>query len=58
MKTVADLQYLEEGNKQKLELTPKDGAEVARLVQSITSAPTSVIERYKKALDGKVPTGG
>lgn len=58
MKAVADPQYLEEGNKQKLELTPKDGAEVSRLVQSITSAPASVVDRYKKALDGKVPTGG
>jgi hypothetical protein len=58
MKTMADPLYLEEGNKQKLELTPKDGAEVSRLVKSITSAPTSVLDRYKKALDGKLPTGG
>ncbi len=58
MKTVFDPGYLEEANRQKLELTPKDGVEVTKLVQDITRAQPSVLERYKKALDGKMPTGG
>lgn len=57
-KVMNDPQYLAEGAKQKLELTPMDGASVAKLVESITNAPPSVVERYKKALDGKMPTGG
>ena len=58
MKTVFDPNYLEEANRQKLELTPKDGVEVTKLVQDITRVQPSVLERYKKALDGKMPTGG
>lgn len=57
-KTVADKQYVAEGEKQKLELTPKSGAEVTKLLASIATVPTSVIERYKKALGGKAPSGG
>lgn len=57
-KAVADPQYIAEGTKQKLELTPMDGATVSRLVEAITTAPPAVVERYKKALDGKVPSGG
>ena len=57
-KVVSDPQYIAEGTKQKLELTPMDGASVSKLVEAITTAPASVVERYKKALDGKVPSGG
>lgn len=57
-KVVLDPAYLAEGSKQKLELTPMDGATVSKLVDAITTAPPSVVERYKKALDGKVPSGG
>lgn len=57
-KAVADPQYIAEGAKQKLELTPMDGATVSKLVEAITTAPPAVVERYKKALDGKVPSGG
>lgn len=57
-KVVADQGYLADGNKQRLELTPMDGASVSKLVDAITTAPPSVVERYKKALDGKVPSGG
>ena len=35
-----------------------DGATVSKLVDAITTAQPSVVERYKKALDGKVPSGG
>jgi tripartite-type tricarboxylate transporter receptor subunit TctC len=55
---MTDPHYLAEGAKQKLELTPKGGAEVSDLVTAITKAPAAVIQRYKKALDGKVPSGG
>ena len=57
-KVMSDPQYIAEGTKQKLELTPMDGASVSKLVDAITTAPSSVVERYKKALDGKVPSGG
>jgi tripartite-type tricarboxylate transporter receptor subunit TctC len=57
-KVVLDEQYLADGKKQKLELTPMDGATVSNLVEAITTAPPSVVERYKKALDGKMPSGG
>lgn len=57
-KVMVDAQYLADGKKQKLELTPIDGASVSKLVEAITSAPSSVVDRYKKALDGKVPSGG
>lgn len=58
MRTVADAGYLAEGQKQKLELTPKSGEEVQALVNGLTTAPPGVLERYKKALGGKGPSGG
>lgn len=58
LKAVAEPAYVAEGTKQKLELTPKSGAEVQDLVTAITKAPDAVVQRYKKALDGKVPSGG
>lgn len=57
-KTVADPQYQADGRKQKLELTPKTGAEITQLVQSLAKVSPAVIERYKKALEGKMPSGG
>lgn len=57
-RTVADPDYIAEGTKQKLELTPKSGAEVTKLLDAISTVPASVVERYKKALDGKAPSGG
>lgn len=57
-KTMADPQYQADGKKQKLELTPKTGAEITALVQSLAKISPAVIERYRKALDGKMPSGG
>ncbi len=57
-KVMVDPQYVAEGKKQKLELTPMDGASVSKLVDAIKTAPSSVVERYKKALEGKLPSGG
>lgn len=56
--TVADSAYIDEGTKQRLELTPKNGEEVQRIVDSLAAAKSSVIERYKKALGNKLPSGG
>jgi tripartite-type tricarboxylate transporter receptor subunit TctC len=56
-KAVADPQYIAEGSKLRLELTPADGATVSKLVTSITKAPASVVERYRTAVEGNVPSG-
>jgi tripartite-type tricarboxylate transporter receptor subunit TctC len=55
MKAVADPAYLEEGKKQKLELTPKSGEEVQAIVASLSKVEPAVVQRYLKALGGKVP---
>lgn len=57
-KSVTDTAYIEEGTKQKLELTPKNGTDVQAIVNSLASAKPTVIDRYKKALGNKVPSGG
>lgn len=57
MKTMDDVDYLEDGKKQKLELTPKSGAEVQAIVASLAQVEPAVVQRYLKALGGKLPSG-
>lgn len=57
MKTVSDADYLEEGKKQRLELTPKSGEEVQAIVADLAKVEPAVVQRYLKALDGKLPSG-
>ena len=57
LKVVADRDYLEEGEKQKLELTPKSGEEVQAIVASLATVEPAVVQRYLKALGGKLPSG-
>ncbi len=55
MKTVADPAYIEDGIKQKHELTPASGAEVQNIIGIMTSSPKAVLDRYTKAVGGKAP---
>lgn len=56
MKMVQDPGYLEESKKLKLEVTPLSGAEVQKIIKTMTNAPAAVRSRYLKALDGKMPS--
>lgn len=57
MKVMADPGYIEDGQKQKLELTPKSGEEVQAIVASLAKVEPAVVQRYLKALGGKLPSG-
>ena len=57
-RTMADADYLADGRKQKLELTPKSGEEVQAIVASLAKVEPAVIQRYLKAIGGKLPSGG
>lgn len=57
-KTMADPGHKKESDKQKLELSPKTGEEVQAIVASLGKVEPSVVQRYLKALGGKLPSGG
>jgi tripartite-type tricarboxylate transporter receptor subunit TctC len=56
-KTMADPQHKVESDKQKLELSPKSGEEVQAIVASLAKVEPDVVQRYLKALGGKLPSG-
>jgi tripartite-type tricarboxylate transporter receptor subunit TctC len=53
LQTVNDPDYIAEGAKQKLEMTPKSGEEVQSLIAGLDKVSPGVIERYKKLLGGR-----
>jgi tripartite-type tricarboxylate transporter receptor subunit TctC len=57
-KTMADADHKAESDKQKLELSPKSGAEVQEIAASLAKVDPEVVQRYLKALGGKLPSGG
>jgi tripartite-type tricarboxylate transporter receptor subunit TctC len=57
-KTMANPEHKAESEKQKLELSPKTGEEVQQIVASLSKVDPSVVQRYLKALGGKLPSGG
>ncbi len=57
-KTMADPGHKAESDKQKLELSPKSGEEVQAIVASLSKVKPEVVQRYLKALGGKLPSGG
>ena len=50
MKAMADPALLSEAEKQKIEITPTSGEELATLAKDVMSQPPAVIERMKKIL--------
>lgn len=50
IKTHSDPAYLKDVSKVDLDISPKSGEEVQIMLEEIASAPSSVVERYKKIL--------
>jgi len=50
MKAMADPALLSEAEKQKIEITPTSGEELAKLAKDVMSQPPAVVERMKKIL--------
>jgi hypothetical protein len=57
-KTFADPKHIAEGHKMRLEMTPRSGAETTEFVASVAKLPPAVVERYRKAMDGCMPSAG
>jgi hypothetical protein len=50
MKSMADPALLEDAAKNKLEITPVSGEELAKIAKSVIDQPPEVVERIKKIL--------
>ena len=57
MQTVNDPNYLAEGAKQMLEMTPNNGEEVQALIAALDKTSPAVIERYKRLVGSRRPGG-
>ena len=53
MKTFQDPEYLEEGRKLDLDVSPLDGATVQGMIARLAQSPPELIARYKAILEGK-----
>ena len=53
LQAVNDPDYIAEGAKQMLEMTPKSGEEVQALIADLDKVSPAVIERYKKLIGGR-----
>ena len=53
MKTFQDPEYLEEGKKLALDVSPLDGPTVQTMIARLAQLPPSLIARYKAILEGK-----
>ena len=56
-KTMADPQHKAESARLNLELAPKSGEEVEAIIASLSKVEPAVLQRYMKALGGKLPSG-
>lgn len=50
MKSMADPVLLADAEKQKIEITPTGGEELAKLAKEVINQPREVVERMKKLL--------
>lgn len=57
-KTMADPEHKAESDRLNLELTPKSGEEVEGIIASLAKVDPAIVQRYIKALGGKMPSGG
>jgi hypothetical protein len=56
-KTMADPQHKAETDKQKLEFSPKSGEDVDKVIATLAKVDPALVQRYLKALGGKLPSG-
>ncbi len=56
-KTMADPQHKAESDKQKLEFSPRSGEDVEKVIATLAKVDPALIQRYLKALGGKLPSG-
>ena len=56
-KTMADPEHKAESERLNLELAPKSGEEVTAIIAGLTTVDRAVVQRYIKALGGKMPSG-